>query len=130
MKAPSRGLPWVGRSRSQDLPGISATARLDRRTKNLTKRLQPGDIAIIDHADLDRVSAEALIGRQVVAVLNAAPGISGRYPNLGPRLLVEAGIPLVDDMGQDVFDNVTDGRSEEHTLKLQSRRDLVCRLLL
>ncbi len=110
MKAPSRGLPWVGRSRSQDLPGISATARLDRRTKNLTKRLQPGDIAIIDHADLDRVSAEALIGRQVVAVLNAAPGISGRYPNLGPRLLVEAGIPLVDDMGQDVFDNVTDGQ--------------------
>src|SRR6266545_1732464 len=74
------------------------------------KRLQPGDIAIIDHADLDRVSAEALIGRQVVAVLNAAPGISGRYPNLGPRLLVEAGIPLVDDMGQDVFDNVTDGQ--------------------
>jgi len=110
MKAPSRGLPWVGRSRSQDLPGISATARLDRRTKNLTKRLQPGDIAIIDHADLDRVSAEALIGRQVAAVLNAAPGISGRYPNLGPRLLVEAGIPLVDDMGQDVFDNVTDGQ--------------------
>ncbi len=110
MKAPSRGLPWVGRSRSQDLPGISATARLDRRTKNLTKRLQPGEIAIIDHADLDRVSAEALIGRQVVAVLNAAPGISGRYPNLGPRLLVEAGIPLVDDIGQDVFDNVTDGQ--------------------
>jgi uncharacterized membrane-anchored protein len=110
MKAPSRKLPWVSRSRSQDLPGISATARLDRRTKNLTKRLQPGDIAIIDHADLDRVSAEALIGRQVAAVLNAAPGISGRYPNLGPRLLVEAGIPLVDDMGQDVFDNVTDGQ--------------------
>jgi len=110
MKAPSRGLPWVGRSRSQDLPGISATARLDRRTKNLTKRLQPGDIAIIDHADLDRVSAEALIGRQVAAVLNAALGISGRYPNLGPRLLVEAGIPLVDDLGQDVFDNVTDGQ--------------------
>ncbi len=67
----------------------------------------PRDLA---SADLDRVSAEALIGRQVAAVLNAALGISGRYPNLGPRLLVEAGIPLVDDLGQDVFDNVTDGQ--------------------
>src|ERR1022692_3703885 len=65
MKAWSRRLPRLRRSRSHDLPGISATARLDRRTKNLTKRLQPGDIAIIDHADLDRVSAEALIRRRV-----------------------------------------------------------------
>jgi uncharacterized membrane-anchored protein len=110
MKAWSRKLPGIRRSRSNDLPGISATARLDRRTKNLTKRLQRGDIAIIDHADLDRVSAEALIRREVAAVVNAAPSISGRYPNLGPQLLVEAGIPLVDDAGPDVFDHVTDGQ--------------------
>jgi uncharacterized membrane-anchored protein len=111
MKAWSRKLPGTRRSRSHDLPGISATARLDRRTKNLTKRLQRGDIAIIDHADLDRVSAEALIRREVAAVVNAAPSISGRYPNLGPQLLVEAGIPLVDDAGTDVFDRVSDGQA-------------------
>ena len=58
----------------------SGVARLDRRTKNLTKRLCPGEIAIIDHVDLDRVSAEALIRRQVAAVVNAAASISGRYP--------------------------------------------------
>jgi uncharacterized membrane-anchored protein len=110
MKAWSRKLPGTRRSRSHDLPGISATARLDQRTKNLTKRLQPGDIAIIDHADLDRVSAEALIRRQAVAVVNAAPSISGRYPNLGPQLLVEAGVPLVDDVGPDVFERVSEGQ--------------------
>jgi uncharacterized membrane-anchored protein len=110
MKAWSRKLPGTRRSRSHDLPGISATARLDHRTKNLTKRLQPGDIAIIDHADLDRVSAEALIRRQAAAVVNAAPSISGRYPNLGPQLLVEAGVPLVDDVGPDVFERVSEGQ--------------------
>src|ERR1022692_839194 len=110
MKAWSRRLPRLRRSRSHDLPGISATARLDRRTKNLTKRLQPGDIAIIDHADLDRVSAEALIRRRVAAVVNASPGISGRYPNLGAKLLVEALIPVVDDVGTDVFEQVADGQ--------------------
>ncbi len=89
---------------------MAATARLDRRTKNLTKRLRPGDIAIIDHADLDRVAADALARCRVSAVVNAAQSISGRYPNLGPELLVEAGIPLVDDVGADVFDLVKDGQ--------------------
>ena len=89
---------------------MAATARLDRRTKNLTKRLLPGDIAIIDHTDLDRVSADSLIRCQVSAVLNAAPSISGRYPNLGPQLLVDAGIPLIDDVGGDVFEQVKDGQ--------------------
>jgi uncharacterized membrane-anchored protein len=110
MKAPNRGFPAVRRARSPDLGGVQATARLDRRTKNLTKRLQPGDVAIIDHADLDRVSAEALIRCQVSAVINVAESISGRYPNLGPQLLIEAGIPLVDDVGPDVFDQVKEGQ--------------------
>lgn len=86
-------------------------ARLDHRTKNLTRRLEPGEVAIIDHADLDRVSAETLISRQVAAVVNAVPSISGRYPNLGPQLLVEAGIPLVDDVGPEVFDEVREGQA-------------------
>ncbi len=89
---------------------MMATARLDRRTKNLTKRLKPGDIAIIDHIDLDRVAADALIRSQVTAVVNVAPSISGRYPNQGPQVLVDAGIPLVDDVGPDVFDLVREGQ--------------------
>jgi len=89
---------------------VLATARLDRRTKNLTKRLQPGDVAIIDHEDLDRVSAEALIRCQVSAVINVADSMSGRYPNLGPQLLVEACIPLIDDVGPDVFDQLKEGQ--------------------
>src|SRR5512145_3216495 len=83
--------------------GITGTVRVDRRTKNLTKRLRPGDVAVIDHIDIDRVSAEALVGCRPAAVLNAARSTSGRYPNLGPDILVEAGIPLIDDLGPDVL---------------------------
>lgn len=84
-------------------PGITGTARVDTRTKSLTKRLRPGDIAVIDHLDIDRVSAEALVACRPAAVLNAARSTSGRYPNLGPDILVEAGIPLIDDLGPDVL---------------------------
>jgi uncharacterized membrane-anchored protein len=89
--------------------GVTGTVRLDRRTKTLTKRLRPGDIAVIDHVDIDRVSADALVACKVGAVVNAAPSTSGRYPNLGPDILVSAGIPLVDDVGQEVFAKVKEG---------------------
>jgi uncharacterized membrane-anchored protein len=98
------------RGRAQDAgPGVSGTVRLDRRTKNLTKRLQPGDIAVIDHVDIDRVSADALVGCKVAAVVNAAPSISGRYPNLGPEILINAGIPLLDSVGKEVFARCKEG---------------------
>jgi uncharacterized membrane-anchored protein len=117
-------LPIVHRTRTDDLPGITGAARLDRRTKDLTKRLSPGDIAIIDHQDLDWVSADGLIGKQVAAVVNIAASISGRYPNHGPQLLVEAGIPLVDEAGPDVFSRVREGttvRLHEDTLYIGDR---------
>jgi uncharacterized membrane-anchored protein len=109
MKQQSRRFRGARRARSEDLPGISASARIDRRTKSLSTRLRPGDIAIIDHADLDRTGADALIGHQVSAVVNVARSITGRYPNLGPQLLVDAGIPLVDDVGPEVFERVKEG---------------------
>jgi uncharacterized membrane-anchored protein len=121
MKAPNLSFSVARRTRSKDLPGLMATARLDRRTKNLTKRLKPGDIAIIDHTDLDRVAADALIRSEVAAVVNVAPSISGRYPNQGPQILMDAGIPLVDDVGPDVFDLVKEGqqvRLDSETLYL------------
>ena len=79
-------LATLRRPRAGDRPpGVMGAARLDRRTKRLTKRLNPGDIAIIDHVDLDRVGAEALVGARVAAVINAAPSISGRYPISAPK---------------------------------------------
>jgi len=84
-------------------PGVVGAARVDSRTKNLTKRLHPGDIAVIDHVDLDRVSAEALVASRPSAVVNAAQSISGRYPNIGPQILVEAGVPLLDAAGPAVM---------------------------
>ncbi len=111
MIAQFRKLPMRHRARPDDLPGVVGPARLGRRTKTLTKRLAAGDIAIIDHVDLDRVSADALIACQVGAVVNVATSISGRYPNPGPQLLVEAGIPLVDEVGPDVFARVSEGRT-------------------
>ena len=94
---------------SETEPGVIGTARLDRRTKNLTKRLRPGDIAVIDHVDVDRVSADSLVACKVAAVVNAAQSTSGRYPNLGPGILVEAGIPLVDGVGKEVFTALKEG---------------------
>jgi len=89
--------------------GVTGPARLDRRTRLLAKRLRPGDIALIDHVDIDRSAAIALVEAQVAAVVNIAPSISGRYPNLGPDVLVNAGIPLLDDVGAGVFSAVNDG---------------------
>jgi uncharacterized membrane-anchored protein len=109
MKLPSVRIPRVGRGKAEEPPGIVGVARVDPRTKVLVKRLKPGDIAVIDHADLDRVSADELIDCRVAAVVNAAKSITGRYPNLGPRLLLEAGIPLLDDVGSDVLIRVSEG---------------------
>jgi len=89
--------------------GATATqgkARVDRRTKSLAGKLKPGEIAIIDHPDLDALAADALAERSVAAVINAAPYISGKYPNRGPSVLLAAGIPqyqLPADMGLSVF---------------------------
>ena len=119
MKILSVRIPLVMRGKAEQPPGIVAVARVDRRTKNITKRLNPGEIAIIDHADLDRVSAEELIRRKVSAVVNASVSITGRYPNLGPQLLIEAGIPVVDGAGPDVLARVPDGttvRLDDETL--------------
>jgi uncharacterized membrane-anchored protein len=84
-------------------------ARVDTRTKRLVRRVQPGEIAVIDHEDLDRVSAEALIDAGVAGVVNAARSISGRYPNLGPLILVQAGVPLVDAVGPLLVRKVREG---------------------
>lgn len=102
-------LSTLRRSRAKALPGVTAVARVDRRTRGLAKRLTPGEIAIVDHIDMDRGSAVALVEAGVVAVVNAAPSISGRYPNLGPRHLVDAGVLLLDDVGSQVLSAVHDG---------------------
>ena len=100
MRVPSIRFAHVSRGKSEPLPGIVGVARVDRKTKVLVRRLEPGDIAVIDHPDLDRVSADELIACRVAAVVNAARSVTGRYPNLGPGLLLDAGIPVVDDAGQ------------------------------
>lgn len=78
---------------------VHGPARIGARTKELTSRLNNGDVAVIDHVDIDRVAADALVSAAPVAVLNAAPSTSGRYPNTGPNILIEAGIVLVDGLG-------------------------------
>jgi len=88
---------------------VRGVARLGKRTKTLVKRLKPNDVAIIDHEDLDRVSAEDLIASGVKAVVNAARSSSDRYPNMGPLLLVQAGVLLIDAPGAPLFDKLKDG---------------------
>lgn len=87
---------------------VSAIARVDARTKNLITRIQPGEIAVINHEDIDRLSAEGLVQRGASVVVNAARSTTGRYPNLGPLLLCSAGVTVVDDVGEHVME-IPDG---------------------
>ncbi|MFT4010166.1 MAG: putative cytokinetic ring protein SteA [Nocardioidaceae bacterium] len=100
-------------ARTDSRTSVTGTARVDRRLPALLRRLRPGDVAVIDLVDLDRASAEALIEREVAAVVNAAPALSGRFPALGPETLVTAGVPLIDDVGAEAFSALKDGAKLE-----------------
>lgn len=90
-------------------PGVTGTARVDRDIDRLLRRVGPGDIVILDALDLDRITADALVEAEVAAVVNASSSISGRYPNLGPEVLVANGVTLIDETGPEVFKKVKDG---------------------
>src|ERR1700712_220370 len=94
---------------SRALPGVTGVARVSRRSDTLLSRLGDGDIAVVDHIDLDRATADAMVKSGVTAVVNAAPSISGRYPNLGPEILVGSGIILIDGVGEKIFTKLKDG---------------------
>jgi uncharacterized membrane-anchored protein len=97
------------RRRSRALRPLEGTARVDRRTKALLKRIQPGEIAVIKHENLDRIAADGLVEAGVLAVVNAAPSTTGRYPNIGPLRVVQAGIPLVDVDCPGLLEEISDG---------------------
>jgi len=88
---------------------ITGTVRIDRRTKNLTKRIQPGEIALIVHEDIDAVAAEDLVEQKIRAVLNCCASISGKYVNRGPYALLRAGITLIDNIGDGILDHLNEG---------------------
>lgn len=90
---------------------VRGTVRLGRRTKDLVKRLDPGDVAVVDHRNIDRIAAEELIATGVGAVLNASESTDGRYPNAGPLLLARAGVLLVDFPDEDPFELLREGEA-------------------
>jgi uncharacterized membrane-anchored protein len=96
-------------SRNTLRPGVVGTARVDRDIDRLLRRVCPGDIVVLDVLDLDRITADALVDADIAAVINASPSVSGRYPNLGPEVLVANGVTLIDETGPDVFRKVKDG---------------------
>ncbi len=98
------GTPGPDRDVETNRLDVSGRARVDDRVRRLAARLEPGDIAVIDQSDLDRVCAQALVDARPAAVLNVQPSSTGRRPVLGPGLLLAAGIPLVDDLGPDLTD--------------------------
>ncbi len=97
------------RNGASPVEAIEGRVRLGRRTKHLVKRLIPGDIAVIDHVNIDRIAAEELIASGVRVVINASPSSNGRYPNAGPLLLAQAGVRLIDADGGDPFELLADG---------------------
>ena len=84
--------------------------RKGRRTKRLILELKPGEVALIDHRDLDGPAAEALVDCRPAAVLNAKPSLTGEYPNRGPAVLLEAGVPLFDLESEELFETIRSGR--------------------
>lgn len=94
---------------TETLPGITGMARVDRNTRRLLKRVGAGDVVVLDEMDIDRLTSDRLVEAGVVAVINASPSISGRYPNLGPEVLVANGIVLLDAVSADVFGRIKDG---------------------
>ncbi len=90
-------------------PGVTGTARVDRDIDRLLRRIGPGDVVVLDALDLDRITADALVDAGVAAVVNASTSISGRYPNLGPEVLVANGVTLIDETGPEVFKKIKDG---------------------
>ncbi len=88
---------------------IKGIAKVDKRTKNLIKRLRTHEIAVIDHADLDELAAESIVNCRPKAVINASRSITGRYPNAGPLTLLKAGVPLLDAAGSAVIEEIHDG---------------------
>jgi len=132
--ASRRRLPALLSRRNGGAPdaALEGTARLGRRTKNLAKRLAPGDIAVIDHLNVDRIAAEELVATGVRAVVNAAPSSNGRYPNAGPLLLARAGVILLDVEGADPFELLADGdrvRIEGDAVLLAGREAMRGRVL-
>jgi uncharacterized membrane-anchored protein len=105
----TRALRPVRNGRGNGAGPIEGSARLGRKTKDLVKQLGPGDIAVIDHLNLDRIAAEELAGSGVRAVLNASQSSDGTYPNAGPLTLVRAGVVLIDLPGSDLFERLSDG---------------------
>lgn len=103
MKFPTRKPPPV------ELPGITGTARVDRRTSAALARAGAGDVLVLEHRDMDRTTAQDIVERGVTAVVNVRPFISGRYPNLGPALLAAAGVVLVDQVDAAVLRSLRDG---------------------
>jgi uncharacterized membrane-anchored protein len=102
------------RKAANGVPGVVAgPVRLGRKTKLLSKKLVAGEVAVIDHRDLDRVSGEDLVSAGVVAVLNCRPSSTGRYPNMGPLLLTQAGVTLVDLPDDTLFRKLKDGAPVE-----------------
>ena len=95
--------------RHPDDLAFSGPARLGKRTKRLVKRIGPEDVAIIDHAGIDRVSGEDLVASGVRHVVNVAGSVAPHYANRGPSILVEAGVTLVDMPGAPLFDLLDDG---------------------
>ena len=97
------------RSRTEAPAGLVGVVRLDRDARVLAGRLHRGDIAVIDHVDLDRQTAGLLVSKGVAAVLNAGPTVSGRYPSLGATVLSDAGVEIVDSVGPEAFSLLRDG---------------------
>lgn len=90
---------------------IEGNVKIDSRTKDLIHRLDNKDIAVIKHKDIDEIAAIGLSNKRPQAVVNFSDSISGRYPNVGPEILMNENMVLVDVEDKSGFDRINEGDS-------------------
>ena len=100
---------------------VEAPIKVDRKTKRLAKRLTGREIAVINHMDIDEVAANSLVEGKVKLVINAAQSISGKYPNKGPGILTDKNILIIDNVGQELFDELKEGQIIEVNITPDSK---------
>ena len=89
---------------------ISGVVKKDSKTKVLCKKLQPGDIALISHFNIDELAAQELIEKKVKAVINACESLDITFPAKGTRALIDNNIPIIDNIGTEGFTRIQNGQ--------------------
>lgn len=97
-------------SRYSDLPGEHGALRDCTPGGKGMKKFVEGDFAVINAANISRQEAQMLVDIKPAAVLNVAEFTTGSIPNYGPHMLLDAGVTLIEGVGEEFVSSFKDGK--------------------